>query len=293
MKPRHPVTLPHMPHLLATGTLHRGVAFLGLAVATAAMVGCATVTEQQESQMGATYSADLAKQLPLIKDPEVLRYINTLGDSLAGLTLRSQLTWHFEIVDDMDVNAFAVPGGYIYVNRGLIERAQTLDQVAGVVGHEIGHVVRRHSVKQMEKQQNANVGMALGCALTSICQSGVSQQLIGLAANGVFAKFSRNDESEADAEGVKLMVAAHIDPSGVPEMFRILLDERKSKPAGLDAMFQSHPLEEDRITATKALVATYPAGALTGLTKDSPNFQAFKKRLQSLPAAPPKKKATK
>ncbi|MEI6813584.1 MAG: M48 family metallopeptidase [bacterium] len=282
-----------MPHLLATGTLHRGVAFLGLAVATAAMVGCATVTEQQESQMGASYSADLAKQLPLIKDPEVQRYINTLGDSLAGLTLRSQLTWHFEIVDDMDVNAFAVPGGYIYVNRGLIERAQTLDQVAGVVGHEIGHVVRRHSVKQMEKQQNASLGVALGCALTAFCQSGASQQLIGLAANGVFAKFSRNDEAEADAEGVKLMLAAHIDPRGVPEMFRILLDERKSKPAGLDAMFLSHPLEEDRITATQALIATYPASTLTGLTKDSPNFQAFKKRLQSLPAAPPKKKATK
>ena len=282
-----------MPHLLATGTLHRGVAFLGLAVATAAMVGCATVTEQQESQMGASYSADLAKQLPLLKDPEVQRYINTLGDSLAGLTLRSQLTWHFEIVDDMDVNAFAVPGGYIYVNRGLIERAQTLDQVAGVVGHEIGHVVRRHSVKQMEKQQNASLGVALGCALTAFCQSGASQQLIGLAANGVFAKFSRNDEAEADAEGVKLMLAAHIDPRGVPAMFRILLDERKSKPAGLDAMFLSHPLEEDRITATQALIATYPASTLTGLTKDSPNFQAFKKRLQSLPAAPPKKKATK
>ena len=108
----------------------------------------------------------------------------------------------------------------------------------------------------------------------------------------LFAKFSRDDEAEADAEGVKLMVAAHISPDGVPEMFRILLDERKSKPAGLDAMFLSHPLEEDRITATKALIATYPSGAVAGLTKDAPDFQSFKKRLQSLPASPPKKKAT-
>ena len=240
--------------------------------------------------MGASYAAEIAKQLPLIKDPEVDRYINTLGDSLAGISLRKELTWHFQIVDDMDVNAFAVPGGYIYVNRGLIERANSMAQVAGVVGHEIGHVTKRHTVKQMEQQQRANGIMTGVCVLTSVCNSGVNQMLIGLAANGVFAKFSRDDEAEADAEGVKLMVAAHIDPQGIPEMFRILLDERKTKPAGLDAMFISHPLEEDRITATKALIATYPTSAVTGLTKDSPNFQAFKKRLMSLPPSPAKKK---
>ncbi len=279
-----------MPHLLATGTLHRGVAFLGLAAAAITLASCATVTEQQETQMGADYSAEIAKTLPLIKDPEVLRYINTLGDSLAGISLRKELNWHFEIVDDMDVNAFAVPGGYIYVNRGLITRATSMAQVAGVVGHEIGHITKRHSVKQLEKQQNANIGVSLGCALSSICNSGVNQMLIGLAANGVFAKFSRDDESEADAEGVKLMIAARIDPQGIPEMFRILLDERKTRPQGLDAMFISHPLEEDRIGATKALIATYPAAQVTGLSKDSPNFQAFKRRLASLPASPPKKK---
>jgi predicted Zn-dependent protease len=280
-----------MPHLLATGTLHRGVAFLGLAAAALTLASCATVTEQQETQMGANYATEIAKTLPLIKDPEVLRYINTLGDSLAGISLRKELSWHFEIVDDMDVNAFAVPGGYIYVNRGLVQRANSMAQVAGVVGHEIGHITKRHSVKQMEKAQNANLLMTGTCVLTSVCNSGLNQMLIGLAANGVFAKFSRDDESEADAEGVKLMVAAHIDPQGIPEMFRILLDERKSRPQGLDAMFISHPLEEDRIGATKALIATYPAGQTTGLTKDSPNFQSFKKRLMALPPSPAKKKS--
>lgn len=240
--------------------------------------------------MGAGYAAQIAKQLPLIKDPEVVRYINALGDSLAGLTLRRDLTWHFEIVDDADVNAFAVPGGYIYVNRGLIERATAMSQVAGVVGHEIGHVVRRHSVKQMEQQQNANLGLTGVCVLTRVCDSQVNQLVINLAAGGVFAKFSRNDESEADAEGVKLMVESRIDPNGVPEMFRILLEERRSRPAGLDAMFLSHPLEEQRIAATNALIATYPATRLQGLTKDSPNFQAFKARLKSLPPSPAKKK---
>ena len=146
-----------MPHLLATGTLHRGVAFLGLAVATVTLASCATVTEQQEVQMGANYAGEIAKQLPLIKDPEVVRYVNALGDSLAGISMRKELTWHFAVVDDPDVNAFAVPGGYIYVNRGLVQRANTMAQVAGVVGHEIGHITKRHSVKQIEQQQNANL----------------------------------------------------------------------------------------------------------------------------------------
>jgi predicted Zn-dependent protease len=279
-----------MPHLLVTGTLGRGVAFLGLALASLTVGACAHVSEQQETTMGANYAAEIAKTIPLVKDPETLRYINTLGDSLAGLTLRKDLTWQFQIVDDMDVNAFAVPGGYIYVNRGLIERATNMSQVAGVVGHEIGHVVKRHSVKQMEQQQNANLGLTGVCVLSKVCDGEMNQMIIGLAANGVFAKFSRNDESEADAEGVKLMVASRIDPTGVPEMFRILLDERKTKPQGLDAMFTSHPLEEDRISATRALIATYPAATLRGLTKDSQNFQAFKARLRSLPPSPPKKK---
>ena len=84
-----------------------------------------------------------------------------LGDSIAHVTKRSDLDWQFYVVDSPEVNAFAVPGGFIYVNRGLIERAQNMAQVAGVLGHEIGHVTRRHSIKQMEKAQGANIGLTL------------------------------------------------------------------------------------------------------------------------------------
>ena len=131
-----------------------------------------------------------------------------LGDSIARLTgPAGPAEWHFYIVDSKEVNAFAVPGGFIYVNRGLIERTQRMDQLAGVLGHEIGHVVRRHSIKQMQQQQGANIGVTLACVLTSVCNSQAGQAAIQVGGTALFAKFSRGDEKEADEEGVK-----NVDP---------------------------------------------------------------------------------
>ncbi len=236
--------------------------------------------------MGASYAQQIAKEMPLVQDPELNRYINVLGDSIARIADSRNLDWQFFIVDSKDVNAFAVPGVYIYINRGLIERATNMAQVAGVLGHEIGHVTMRHSVQQMQKSQGANVGITAVCVLTSVCASDVSQAAISIGANAAFASFSRADEDEADLEGVKYVIAAGIDPTGIPEMFQILLDERKAKPDALETWFRSHPLEESRIAASRARIAAYPATSLRGLTKDTPNFQAFKKRLMALPPSP-------
>ncbi len=257
-----------------------------IVLATLSAAACA-VSQQREVDMGREYAAQVAQQLPLVRDAEVVRYINVLGDSLASVTDDRSLTWHFHVVDAKEFNAFAIPGGYVFINRGLIERAATMSEVAGVLGHEIGHITRRHSIKQMQKAQGANIGVTLGCILTNVCNSGIAQTGINLAAGGVFAKFSRDDEAEADAEGVKTLVRAGIDPAGIPQMFRILLDERKERPAGVETFFLSHPVEESRIAATQALIAQYPPEQLRGLTKDSPNFQALKRRLASLPPSPP------
>src|SRR4026208_2237637 len=136
------------------------------------------ISTQQEVQMGQQEAAQINQQLPLVSDPEANRYINVLGDQIASHTSRADLDWHFYIVDSKEVNAFAVPGGYVYVNRGLIERTGNMDELAGVLGHEIGHVVRRHSIKQMEKAQGANVGVTLACVLTRICESQAGQAAI-------------------------------------------------------------------------------------------------------------------
>jgi predicted Zn-dependent protease len=256
-------------------------------LALAALVSGCAVSTRQEVDMGANYAQQIAKELPLIQDAELNRYINVLGDSIARIADSRNLDWQFFIVDSKDVNAFAVPGGFIYLNRGLIERATNMSQVAGVLGHEIGHVTMRHSIQQMQKAQGANIGVTAVCVLTSICNSQASQAAINIGANVAFASFSRKDEDEADNEGVKYMIAAGLDPSGIPEMFQILLDERKTKPDALETWFRSHPLEESRIAAARARIAAYPPAQLVGLMKDSPNFQAFKTRLAALPPSPP------
>lgn len=248
------------------------------------------VSTQQEVQLGAQYAQQINAQLPIITDPEVVRYINVLGDSIARLSDDRNLEWHFYVVDSKEVNAFAVPGGYIYVNRGLIERADRMDQLAGAMGHEIGHVIKRHSIKQMEKQQTGQVAVGLGCVLLRACESQGAQELINVGATAVFAKFSREDEAEADAVGVQNVVRAGIDPRGIPELFEKLLEERRVRPDAVSAWFQTHPLEEDRIQATNALIQRIDPVILNSLTKDSQNFHTFKQRLQSLPPSPAPKK---
>lgn len=280
------------PHKIqGTSTKTRGClrTFPGAVLLVLGLTACA-VSQVKEVQMGGSEADQIARQMPLITDPEVLRYINVLGDSLAKVTDTRGLEWHFNIVDSKEINAFAIPGGYVYVNRGLIERAENMSQVAGVLGHEIGHVTRRHSIKQMQKAQGVNVGTTLACALTAVCASGIAPAVANVGAAGLFAKFSRSDEAEADAEGVRTTIKAGIDPNGIPEMFRILLEERKSNPSAVSTFLASHPVEEDRIAATEALIRTYPERSLEGLTKDSENFHAFKDRLATLPRAPEPKR---
>jgi predicted Zn-dependent protease len=250
------------------------------------LTGCG-VSTQQEVEMGQQYAAQINQQLPIISDPEVNRYINLLGDSIARLTSRTDIPdWKFYIVDSKEVNAFAVPGGFIYVNRGLIERTQRMDQLAGVLGHEIGHVVRRHSIKQMQQQQGANVGVTLACVLTRICDNQAGQAAIQVGGTALFAKFSRGDEAEADAEGIKNVVRAGISPNGIPEMFQILLNERSSNPSAVEGWFSTHPMEEDRIASTRAQIAQISPSVLRTLSTDSQRYQAFKARVRSLPPSP-------
>jgi predicted Zn-dependent protease len=252
----------------------------------AVTAGCG-VSTQQEVQLGTEYASQINAQLPIVQDPEVNRYINVLGDSIARLTPRGDLPWQFFIVNSPEVNAFAVPGGFIYVNRGLIERAQNLSQLAGVLGHEIGHVVKRHSIKQMQQQQGAQIGVTLGCILLNACQSDIAQAGINIAGSAIFAKFSRDDETQADEVGIENVVRAGISPRGFPEMFQILIDERKSNPSAVDLWFSTHPLEEDRIADTQRIIDKIDPVILRSLTRDSPRFHDFKQRVQSLPAPPP------
>jgi predicted Zn-dependent protease len=253
------------------------------------LAGC-SVSTQQEVELGTQYVQQINSQLPIVQDPDVNSYINVLGDSIARLTARGDLPWHFYVVNAAEVNAFAVPGGFIYVNRGLIERARNLSELAGVLGHEIGHVVKRHSIKQMEQMQGANVGMGLACILTGVCNNQAAAAAINVGGSAIFAKFSRDDETQADEVGIDNVVRAGISPKGIPEMFQILLDERQSDPGAVASWFGTHPTEESRIADTQGIINKIDPAILRTLTYDSPRFHEFKQRVHALPAPPPVKR---
>jgi beta-barrel assembly-enhancing protease len=244
------------------------------------------ISQADEIALGARYAEEIDRQLPLVTDPEINEYVTALGRSIAATTHRADLEWHFSVVDAPEINAFALPGGYIYVNRGLVERAERLDQFAGVVGHEIGHVVLRHSVDRLQKATRTNVAVTMFCALTSLCESGVTQAVINIAGNAWFARHSRADEAAADSDAVVNVISVGIHPGGIPDFFEALLAERQRGPGLIEGWFASHPLEEDRVRATRQIVGSLDPAQMASLRRDTPEYQAFRRRVAALPPPP-------
>lgn len=250
------------------------------------LAGCA-VSEDEEIALGQQTAGQIAEQLPLVEDPAVVGYVQDLGMRLVEQTDRRNLDWRFHVVNSGEINAFAVPGGYIYLNRGLIERMERFDELAGVLGHEVNHVVLRHSAEQMEKAGTANTGLAIVCSLTEWCQNPAAQVAINVAGSAWFARHSREDEAEADSAAVLTLVRAGIDPDGVASMFERLLEARERTPAAVETWFGSHPLEEDRVAATRRQIEQLDATAGPASADDEAAFQAFRERVAALPPPPP------
>lgn len=254
-------------------------------VLTLALVAlaCVDLSGEQEVELGAQTAAQVERQLPLVRDPVATKYLTDLGLDIARRTSRASLDWRFSIVDSDEINAFAVPGGFIYVNRGLIERTRSLDELAGVLGHEIAHVTLRHSVKQMEQGTRRNVVVGLVCTFTEVCESGLGRVAIDAAGSAWFARHSRADERQADSAAIDHVIRADIDPEGIPAFFERLLEERRYRPGIVEGWFGSHPLEEERIADTRALIDRIEPARLDGLREDTPDYQAFLARVRSLP----------
>jgi predicted Zn-dependent protease len=260
-------------------------ATLASAMLAISPLGC-TVGEEQEQALGADAAAQIDRELPFVSDPEVNVYITTLGNALARSSDDRSREWRFRVVDAEQVNAFALPGGFVYVNRGLIERAGDASELAGVMAHEIAHVVLRHSAERLEKTQKTNVGVSIVCALTSLCSSDAARVAINVGGAALFARFSRQDEFEADSAAVGITTRAGFSPEGIATMFAKLLNDRERQPAAVEGWFTSHPLEEDRISAVKRVIETAPAADAASLARDDPAFRAFQQRLRSLPPPP-------
>ena len=262
------------------------LAFIGLGL----VAGCG-VSTQQEIQMGQQEAQQVAQQVPMLNDAQIDSYVNALGNRIAKLTSRGDLDWHFSVVNSGDVNAFALPGGFIYVNRGVLDRSDRMDELAGVLGHEIQHVVLRHSVKQMQQAQGADVGVTIACVLTRVCNSQIAQAGIDVAGTLVFAKFSRTDEIQADEGGFQNVMRAGISPRGMLSLFqKLLAEEQATGGSGATApWFADHPGTQDRIADIQRMLNQVPASRLNSLQTSDAGFTAVKRRLAQLP--PPPRKA--
>jgi len=260
--------------------------FVALALAVALGVSACGVSQQQEVQLGQQESAQIQQQLPLVQDAQINQYVSALGNQIASHTSRSDLQWQFYVVNTDVVNAFALPGGIVYVNRGVLSRAERMDELAGVIGHEIEHVVRRHSVKQMEQMQGANVGVALACALTGVCSNQAAAAAINVGGTAIFAKFSRDDEVQADEGGFRNVMNAGISPEGMLTFFQKLLAEEQSGSSAVSTWFSDHPGTQDRIADIQRMLSQVPQSQLQSLTTDTQAFQSMKRRLGTLPPAP-------
>lgn len=291
--------MKHEPHVLhgrrrsADGVVSRGarngnVSFLthaGIYVATVLCVSllACDVSEDQEVAIGAQTAQEIQEQLPVVTDPYITSYINELGDTIASHTSRADLDWHFYVVNSHQINAFALPGGFIYVNRGLIEATRRADELAGVLGHEIGHVIQRHSVEQMQNQQKVGAVATIACTLTNLCDSDLGRAAINVGGSAVIARYSRADELEADSEAVENVLRVNIDPEGIPSLFEVLLQQRQRNPSIVEGWFSTHPLEESRIGHAQFLIQRSGADQTSGLMEDIPSYAQFKRRVEMLP----------
>lgn len=257
----------------------RSLPFLALLLA---MGGC-SISEKREIAIGRDQAEQVDRQLPLVTDSVVVDYVQRLGERLAARTSRPDLPWRFSVVDTTDINAFALPGGFIYVNRGLIESADSMDELAGALGHEIGHVVLRHSVRQLERVGGAKLGIAVICEVTNACDSRTARLAIDVGGAAWLAHYSRAAEAQADSEAIANVVRAGIDPEGVPQLFQVLLDTRRADPNLVTTFFASHPLEEERIGQSERIISRLDPLVIRGLERDDAGFRAVKQRLATPP----------
>jgi len=228
------------------------------------------ISEAQEIEMGREADKEVVASFGLYPDESMQRYIQSLGSRIAATTERPALPWTFRVVDDAAVNAFAIPGGFIYVTRGIMTHLNSEAELAAILGHEIGHVTARHSVSQMSKQQLAQVGLVAGMIVSpEFAQFGnLAQAAMGL----MFMKFSRSDESQSDALGLKYMMAGGYDPRTLPNVFGMLSALGQQSGAGrLPQWMSTHPDPENRRVWATNTVASLQRD-LSGLAVNRPEY---------------------
>ena len=219
----------------------------------------ALIGEQQEIEIGREQDKAIVAQLGLYGGPELQAYVQRIGAGLAAESERPELPWTFRVVDDPGVNAFALPGGFIYVTRGIMTHLTNEAELAAVLGHEIGHVTARHGVNQLSKAQLANLGLGIGSILSEdVAKLGGAAQA-GLSL--LFLKYSRDDERQADDLGVRYAMRENYDPREMSSVFELLdrVGQASDDGGSVPGWLSTHPAPENRKQAIDESLAAMKA----------------------------------
>jgi predicted Zn-dependent protease len=228
--------------------------------------GCATVSglsPEREKQLGREEADEVERTMGLVKDPAPVRYMRQIGERLARAAARPDITWQFHIADDPEPNAFALPGGWVYVTRGLLALVNREDELAGVVGHEIAHVVERHAARRIGAATPFAVLFGAPAAILDRVSPALGGVLggVGQVATGlVLAPYSREQERDSDRIGVALAAAAGWDPRGLATFLRTLEREEALDrgPERRSSFFATHPSTPERATEIEARAGSLP-----------------------------------
>src|SRR5688500_290804 len=212
------------------------------------------MSEAQEVELCKQMDGEIRREMGVYNDPELQRYVESIGMKLARASQRPNLPWHFAVVDEPAINAFALPGGYIYLTRGILPFLDSEAELAGVLGHEIGHVTARHSAQQYTKATTAGIGVTLLSIF--VPEARPFQNITETALGVLFLKHGRDDELQADELGVRYTATTGGNPAGVAGMLRTLgrLDEADGTRRGVPNWLATHPTPADRVQRVQTVV---------------------------------------
>ncbi|CAN5520267.1 hypothetical protein BH10ACI3_BH10ACI3_12650 [soil metagenome] len=214
-------------------------------------------SQEKEMQIGRQLAAEVEQQSKMVEDPVITEYVNRVGQNIV-LHSDAKIPFTIKVIDSDEVNAFALPGGFFFVNKGLILAADNESELAGVMAHEIAHVAARHAMENQGKGTFINyaalAGIIFGGPIVSTVLQNGGSILTGLAS----LKFSRGSEIEADNLGVQYLYAAGYDPTGMSTMFEKLSSQNRKKPGTVAKLFSTHPQSIDRRDTSLQLVSRFP-----------------------------------
>ncbi|HEY6084302.1 MAG TPA: M48 family metalloprotease [Nitrospira sp.] len=261
----------------------------------AAIAGCARnpvsgmpeimmVSVEQEKKIGAEEAKNVEEQMGLLDDAALTGYLDMLGQRLAKESPRQDVVYQFRVADQIEPNAFALPGGYIYVTRGLLALTNSEDELAGVVGHEIGHVAARHSVQKISKQGPFAVAFGIASGLTGLVSPLVGNIIGGIGdftQSLIFSPYSRSQETQADRIGQEMAAQAGWDPAALSSFLATLEREVElvTKGPARHSFFDSHPATPDRVAKTREHAKELKQARREPI---SPSREAFLARLDGL-----------